>query len=358
MTFRPSFIEEGFFVSVVSFSLTTTPKNKSKILAANAANIGHCARLLQAGEIVAIPTETVYGLAGNALSEPSVIKIFRIKGRPLIDPLIVHFKSVESAEIHTKPNDYFYRLAKAFWPGPLTIVIPKKKSIPDIVTAGLSSVAVRVPQHSVFRKVLNCIDFPLAAPSANPFGYVSPTLADHVEQTLGNRIEAILDGGACEHGLESTIVDLRSHLAPAILRHGPITAAQISKVLGISLATSVGTDCEKDAQSAPGQLTKHYSPHAQMVLYDPGKFAKLHQPPENSALVCCRKPDWYTNQPNIFWLSETGDLKAIACNLFKLIQNLDRAGFKEIWVEKVIEEGLGVAINDRLRRAAAKSAME
>ena len=336
--------------------------NKSKILTANAANIDLCSRLLQNGKIVAIPTETVYGLAGNALSESSVSEIFSIKGRPLIDPLIVHFSSIKSAEAHIEPNDYVYRLAEAFWPGPLTLVIPKKRSIPDIVTAGLSSVAIRVPQHSVFRKILDRVDFPLAAPSANPFSYVSPTLADHVEQTLGDKIEAILDGGPCEYGLESTIVDLRNPKLPAILRPGPISLEQISEVLGASLSTSVKTPCDDAPQSAPGRLTKHYSPHAKIVLHEHGTFQKTHMDvyplPEKTAIICSQKPGWYTNHPNTFWFSETGYLKTIASNLFQLIQHLDRLGFEEIRIETVSEEGLGAAINDRLRRAAGKSSAE
>ena len=338
---------KDFLYPLTPFPLAKNSGSKCKILAANKANIDFSVRLLETGEIVAIPTETVYGLAGNALNKISASKIFNIKGRPLIDPLIVHFKNIESAGIHIKPNEYFYWLAEAFWPGPLTIVIPKKASIPDIVTAGLSSVAIRIPQHPIFREVLDRIDFPLAAPSANPFGYVSPTLAEHVKQTLGDRIEVILDGGPCKYGLESTIVDLRSPQSPVILRHGPITAAQIAEVLGTPLTAPVETGSENTAQSSPGRLTKHYSPHAKMILYDSEKFQEMHVDmhplSKRIALVCSRKPTWYENQPNTFWLSEAGDLKEIAGNLFKLIQNLDRAGFEEIWVEKVTEKGLGMA---------------
>lgn len=315
--------------------------------------------MLHENGVIAVPTETVYGLAGNALSKLSTGKIFSIKGRPLIDPLIVHFKDLQSAETHITASKRLHRLAEAFWPGPLTVVVPKKESIPDIVTAGFPSVAIRVPQHPVFQSVLNCVNFPLAAPSANPFGYVSPTLAEHVQNTLGDKIDAILDGGPCEFGLESTIIDLRNTESPVILRHGPITPEQIENVLGVTLTTPENTVCENVAQVAPGRLTKHYSPHAQMVLHERGELQEIDPKvlplPETTAFVCSRKPDWYTHQPNIFWLSETGDLETVASNLFKLVYKLDQLEFKEIRIEKVIEAGLGRAINDRLRRAAAKN---
>ncbi len=329
--------------------------HSSKILEANAANLAHCAELLRADEVVGMPTETVYGLAGNALNASSVRKIFAVKGRPLIDPLIVHFSDLQAAEAHIKTNDSVRQLAAAFWPGPLTMVVPKQASIPDLVTAGLPSVAIRVPQHPVFRNILERLDFPLAAPSANPFGYVSPTLASHVAHTLGSRIQAVLDGGPCDFGLESTIIDLRNPQAPAILRHGPITVAQINQVLQVEVTSHIGATNDADAQSAPGLLTKHYSPKARVTLLRHGETLTANTAPESAiALVSNQKPTWHTDQPNIFWLSETGALNEIAHNLFELIQRLDRQGYQQLWIEQAAEEGLGQAINDRLRRAAAK----
>lgn len=326
-----------------------------KILEANTANLDRCADLLRSEEVVGMPTETVYGLAGNALNEASVRKIFDVKGRPLIDPLIVHFSNLEAAEAHIETNDSVRRLAKAFWPGPLTMVVPKKASIPDLVTAGLPSVAIRVPQHPIFREILQRLDFPLAAPSANPFGYVSPTLASHVAHTLGSRIHAVLDGGACDFGLESTIIDLRDPQAPAILRHGPITEAQINETLDAQVTSHIGSSNDTTAQSAPGLLTKHYSPEARVTLLPHGEQLSVKTAPEPKiALLSNQKPTWHTNQPNVFWLSEDGNLSEIAHNLFELIQRLDQQGYQQLWIEQAIEEGLGQAINDRLRRAAAK----
>ncbi len=327
---------------------------RSKILEANLDNLDYCAALLQAGEVIGMPTETVYGLAGNALNEASVRKIFNVKGRPLIDPLIVHFHTLQDAEAHIQSNACIRRLAEVFWPGPLTLVVPKRHSIPDLVTAGLASVAIRVPQHPVFRDMLERLDFPLAAPSANPFGYVSPTRASHVAHTLGHRIEAVLDGGPCELGLESTIIDLRNSLAPAILRHGPITTAQINRQLPHKLISYHSTSNDKVAQCAPGLLTKHYSPNARVTLFKHGDTHRKHATcTSTNAIIYNQKPSWHTSQSNIFWLSEGGDLQQIARNLFELIQRLDQQGYQHIEIEQVPAKGIGQAINDRLRRAAA-----
>ncbi|CAA6679482.1 MULTISPECIES: L-threonylcarbamoyladenylate synthase [unclassified Lentimonas] len=329
--------------------------HSSKVLETNTANLDLCAELLRSGEVVGMPTETVYGLAGNALNEASVRKIFDVKGRPLIDPLIVHFSNLEDAEIHIESSDSVRELAAAFWPGPLTMVVPKKGSIPDIVTAGLPSVAIRVPQHPTFRSILERLDFPLAAPSANPFGYVSPTLANHVAHTLGSRIQAVLDGGSCAYGLESTIIDLRTPKAPIILRHGPITEAQINETLNVQVATKTATSDDGSAQSAPGLLTKHYSPNTRVTLLPHGQAITCNTAPSRSiALIANKKPEWHTGQPNIFWLSESGDLNDIAHNLFELIQRLDQQNFEQMWIEQADHIGLGQAINDRLCRAAAK----
>ncbi len=327
--------------------------SNDKILEANTANLDHCAELLRSEEVVGMPTETVYGLAGNALNEASVRKIFDVKGRPLIDPLIVHFSNVEEAEAHIVSNDSVRKLADAFWPGPLTMVVSKQASIPDLVTAGLPSVAIRVPQHPVFREILQRLDFPLAAPSANPFGYVSPTLASHVAHTLGSRIHAVLNGGPCDFGLESTIIDLRNPAAPVILRHGPITEAQLNEILDVQVTSHVGTANDDAAQSAPGLLTQHYSPEAKVTLVPHGEVT-TEAPAASTALVCNQKPTWYTDQSNIFWLSEGGNLSDIAHNLFELIQRLDQQSYQQLRIELALEEGLGQAINDRLRRAAAK----
>ena len=318
------------------------------ILPPTADNLRLCANHLCGGEVLGVPTETVYGLAGNALCESAVRKIFEVKGRPFIDPLIVHFSSAEKAAEHVEFNDRARELAAQFWPGALTLVLPKKPSIPDIVTAGLPSVAVRVPGHPVFRALLEEIDFPLAAPSANPFGYVSPTLAAHVQGTLGERIPAVLDGGACEHGVESTIVDLRNPAAPKILRPGPISA----EALGIqTVDTPQGADGDS-AQAAPGMLTQHYSPNATITLFEHG--AEPQGAEAGDAILYTTKPQGQSLGAGTYWLSESGDPKEVAHNLFMLIQKLDSADYAHLHVERARDEGIGIAVNDRLSRAAAK----
>jgi len=277
-----------------------------------------------------------------------VRRIFEVKGRPFIDPLIVHFSSAEEAAAQVEFNDRARGLAARFWPGALTLVLPKKPSIPDIVTAGLPSVAVRVPGHPVFRALLQRIDFPLAAPSANPFGYVSPTLAAHVQATLGERIPAVLDGGACMHGVESTIVDLRDPTNPQILRPGPIGA----EALGILRPDAAQTASESGAQAAPGMLTRHYSPNAAITLFAHGAAPEGAKP--GDALLYNAKPRGEALGADCYWLSESGEAEEVAHNLFMLIQKLDKAGYAQLHVERARDEGIGVAVNDRLSRAAAK----
>lgn len=316
------------------------------------ANVDSCAQLLREGEVVGMPTETVYGLAGNALSEDSARKIFSVKGRPLIDPLIVHFADADAATAHIKMNAAVKTLAAKFWPGPLTMVVNKQASIPDIVTAGLPSVAIRVPQHPVFHAVLQRLDFPLAAPSANPFGYVSPTHAEHVQHTLGARIPAVLDGGACTFGLESTIIDLRDPKQPAILRHGPITQEALSEALGCPVADrTIGSGDDK-AQAAPGQLMQHYSPRAKVQLIAHGETFTASPSSSSVAIIYNRQPG--NAAAHTYWLSEDGNTDTIAHNLFELIQRLDQQGYTELHIELSANNGIGKAINDRLRRAAAK----
>ena len=321
--------------------------NNCRILSPTHASLSRCASVLRRGEVLGIPTETVYGLAGNALCDTTVRKIFEVKGRPFIDPLIVHFSSINEAALHADFNEQAHAIAKQFWPGALTLVLPKKSSIPDIVTAGLSSVAIRIPEHQVFRHLLELVDFPLAAPSANPFGYVSPTLAMHVKATLGDRITTVLDGGLCKHGLESTIVDLRNPNEPVILRPGPISAS----TLGFKIAETSYNILEGNAQAAPGMLTQHYSPKAKIKLFAHGTIEKASK--LGDAILYNRKPAEKALTAHTYWLSENGDLKEIARNLFMLVQKLDKAGYTQLLVERAQEKDLGIAINDRLIRSAA-----
>ena len=322
--------------------------SRCDILIPTEANKLACANYLRGGKVIGIPTETVYGLAGNALCEKTVRKIFEVKGRPFIDPLIVHFDSLESAFQHADLSEFARKLAARFWPGPLTLVVAKRNSIPGIVTAGLSTVAIRVPGHPVFRSLLEDLDFPLAAPSANPFGYVSPTRAEHVQTTLGHRIPTVLDGGACWHGVESTIVDLRDPRQPKILRPGPISAEE----LGIETPKTDRRSSAGGAQAAPGMLTQHYSPRTPIQLFAHGAQPEVVTP--SAAVLYNTKPTTSELANNQFWLSESGDPAEIAHNLFMLIQKLDTANYTVLHVERAADEGIGVAINDRLTRAAAK----
>ena len=329
------------------------------ILSANTDNIQRCAKLLDASEVIAVPSETVYGLAGNALDESAVRRIFTVKGRPFIDPLICHFASIEAVRKQVIVSTQMESLAEVFWPGALTIVTEKRGSIPDIVTAGLPSVAVRIPENLVFRSLLNCLDFPLAAPSANPFGYISPSRAEQVEQTLGSKIPAILDNGPCIIGIESTIIDLREPTQPAILRYGPIQPEELEQVLKMKIRDEVKVpqgDSREDQeeQLAPGRMSRHYSPNTQVKLIHNASWPEVHLE-NDSAFILNKRPVVRSADPHLYWLSEDGDLATIARKLFEMLQKLDHLGYRILFVEKCPSEGLGRAINDRLERAATRS---
>ena len=323
-------------------------------------NLTRLARLLRAGALVAVPTETVYGLAANALDARACREIFRAKRRPLGDPLIVHIHTLAQLEEVCVPNAAALQLATAFWPGPLTLVLPKRESVPGIVSAGLASVAVRMPAHPLFRRLLKATGLPLAAPSANPFGYVSPTTAQHVRDGLAGRIGHILDGGASRIGLESTIVDLRRPARPRVLRPGAITAEAISRVLGCPVSSPRRKPASHPApaqQIAPGLLARHYSPRTPVKLHRRLKGA----PPVGEAYVYFRQPappadakPPRAKSGALFWLDRDGDHARAARRLFALLRELDAKGFHRLHVELAPEGDLAPAINDRLRRAAAR----
>ncbi|MDR1595779.1 MAG: threonylcarbamoyl-AMP synthase [Puniceicoccales bacterium] len=317
---------------------------------------------LRRGGVVVLPTETVYGLAANALDPIAVSKIFKIKGRPHSDPLIVHVLDDTWIDRYAYINHYENRiraLVESFWPGPLTLVIKKRAIIPDIVTAGFSSVAVRCPRHRMFHNVLALCDFPLAAPSANPFGYVSPTTAEQVRQTFGKKVKIIVDGGSCSVGLESTIVDISKEV-PKILRPGAITAEKISSVLDEPVSDYEQIVAENP--TTPGQLKQHYCTTTKLVLFQnghceipsvsSGKVAIIfNKKPSNIEKIMKKLP---LSIEDIFWLSENGDQSDIARNLFATMQKLDGIGYSVIFCERPKRDGIGVAIDDRLLRAAAK----
>lgn len=333
----------------------------AEILTSGVADIARAGTLLRDGEIVAVPTETVYGLAANAFCGNAVRNIFSAKGRPFIDPLIVHVHSFDQvASLADVSHPFVKKLSDAFWPGPLTLVLPKKECVPAIVTAGEPTVAVRMPAHPLMRKILAAAGIPLAAPSANPFGYVSPTTAQHVQDSLGSRISYIVDGGACCCGVESTIILVADE--PRLLRPGVITREELERVLGVPVVPAKGhleklADGETDsAQIAPGMLKKHYSPRVPVYLFEQGAFPQL---PDGSAVVfqarpaeeiCGRIPD----SVRFFWLSENGAQEEVARSVFALLRRLDSEAYSSVFIEKSPDSGIGVAVNDRLSRAASR----
>jgi len=329
----------------------------SKILPPHPSGIARCVDLILAGELVALPTETVYGLAGNALREDSIRKIFTVKGRPLIDPLITHVTDIEAAGAYADLNESAVAVATHFWPGPVTMVLPKKAVIPDLATAGLPSVAIRSPRHELFRRVLEGAGVPLVAPSANPFGYISPTKAEHVFRTLGPGIAAILDGGPCACGIESTIIDLRLPDDPKLLRPGPIPVEALSEVLGQTVALSRNSMDDK-AQVSPGNLSKHYSPSTDLELIDAESAIRLARESATGvpeALVLMKRPPGIQTADDVYWLSEAGTADEAAANLYDLLQRLDRMNYEKIRVETPPNTGLWGSLLDRLKRASART---
>lgn len=308
---------------------------ETEVLKGDTAGIVRAAELLSDGRLIALPTETVYGLAGDASNDRAVARIFDAKGRPSFNPLIVHLPDAGDAGRFVHWNDRAQALADAFWPGPLTLVLPLKDGhgLSPLVTAGLDSVALRVPAHPLARAVLQAFGGPIAAPSANPSGRISATTVAHVLAGLGGRIDAVLNGGDCAVGLESTIIGLTG--APTLLRPGGIPADAIEAVLGAPLARHSGGDI-----TAPGQLSSHYAPGARVRL-------NANTARRGELLLGFGPMECDLN------LSERGDLVEAAANLFRHLHALDRPGIAGIAVAPIPETGLGVAINDRLRRAAA-----
>lgn len=309
-------------------------------------DLSEAVRFLQNGEVVGIPTETVYGLAANALDTDAVIKIFQAKNRPSFDPLIVHIgdpSDLDKYVSYIPPKAQ--GLINAFWPGPLTLVLPKRDLIPDLVTSGLSHVAVRMPVHPMTRQLLGMLDFPLAAPSANPFGYISPTEASHVEAQLGKKVPYILDGGPSTVGVESTIVGFEND-QPVVLRFGGIPVEEIEKVVGKTEIRTQGGDNPQ----APGQLSSHYASTTPLILTeDIDKTISEH--PGKSVILLTHSPVEDSHGLDRIDLSGDGSLESIAKNLFRVMRKTDELGYDLILVKPVAEKGLGRAINDRLYRA-------
>jgi L-threonylcarbamoyladenylate synthase len=315
-------------------------------------NIDIAATLLRKGEAVAIPTETVYGLAANALNESAVAKVYAIKNRPSFDPLIIHLSSFNAVTPYVNEvPELMQRLADAFMPGPLTLLLKKSGLIPDIVTAGSPYVAVRVPAHPVTLSLLSQLDFPLAAPSANPFGYISPTTAQHVADQLGDRIYYILDGGPCDVGLESTIVGIHDTGVLEVLRKGGLAVEDIRKIA----ANVIVRDISTSNPVAPGLLTSHYAPSVPLII---GNIHELGNEfdPERTGIIAFRNfvPNIPTRHQVV--LSPSGNYTDAARNLFAGMRYLDTCALDVIYAELLPEVHLGIAINDRLRRASAMNA--
>jgi L-threonylcarbamoyladenylate synthase len=325
----------------------------AKIHRGTPASLALLARHLRDGGLVAVPAETVYGLAGDATSAAACLKIFAAKGRPLSDPLIVHIAALRDLERVAYPNEAALKLARAFWPGPLTIILPKKDAIPGAATANLPSVAVRMPSNRLFRRLIRLAGVPLAAPSANPFGYVSPTTAAHVMDHLGSKISHILDGGASVIGVESTIVDLRNPMRPVLMRPGAVTRAQLRKVLGMPVPSKAKGRPASRAQVAPGQMKRHYSPRTPVILHAKITRAMIAKAGPEDAWLLLSKPGG-PRLPNVSWLDAKGDIKRSSRRLFAALRELDETGFRRIHVERPKGPGLAEAIADRLIRASSR----
>ncbi len=312
------------------------PNEVTRLLTADPKGVRSAADILSDGGLVSFPTETVYGLGADATNDHAVARIFEAKGRPSFNPLIAHVADIETAQRFVEWSDDAQKLAESFWPGPLSLVLPVKdgSGISPLVTAGLPSLAIRIPEHPVAHQLLEAVGGPVAAPSANPSGKISPTRAAHVVDGLGDKIDAVIDGGDCEVGLESTIIGLLDE--PTLLRPGGVPAEDIEKVLGLALKQ----DTSPDTLLAPGQMTSHYAPGAAVRL---------------------NATTWEAGELRLGFgdvgcdlnLSPSGDLIEAAANLFHHLHQLDRMQGDRIAISPIPQTGIGRAINDRLQRAAA-----
>jgi L-threonylcarbamoyladenylate synthase len=308
-----------------------------KLLPADEAGVAASAVALQAGGLVAFPTETVYGLGADARSDLAVAKLYAAKGRPSFNPLIVHVATLEQARRVAQFDARAEELATIFWPGPLTFVLPRRAEagISPLVSAGLPSVAIRLPAHALARQLIERAGIPIAAPSANKSGKLSPTTPAHVSAAFGEEVDYLLAGGKTSAGLESTVLDLTED-TPVLLRPGSILQEEIEEVIGV-LQTHAGNGAIK----SPGLLEKHYAPRAKLRI-------NAMQPGEGEAYIC-----FGPQLGNVLYnLSEAGDLTEAAANLFSLLHEIDRKGYSGIAIAPIPETGLGIAINDRLRRAS------
>jgi L-threonylcarbamoyladenylate synthase len=309
-------------------------------------NITIAAECLRKDQLVAIPTETVYGLAGNAFSEIAVRKIFELKQRPFFNPLIVHIKSIDYLDqVAINIPQLAYDLATSFWPGPLTLLLTKKEIVPDIVTAGKSTVAIRIPSQARTLELLNILEFPLAAPSANPFGSVSPTTTEHVADYFGEKLPVILDGGACERGVESTIVGFEDG-KPVVYRLGALSVEEFQKN-----CSEIRFRLKDDhTPQAPGMLSRHYAPRTRIYLTnDVVRLSKEFSGKKTGVLLLSNRAS--LNADHIEVLSPSADLNEAAKNLYAALHRLDQMKLDVIIAERMPDVGIGRTMNDRLSRA-------
>lgn len=338
------------------------------------AEIARAAEILRSGGLVAFPTETVYGLGANALDERAVARVFEAKGRPRFDPLIVHIAEMSwLPRIVAEVPERAAELTRRFWPGPLTLVLPKTDTVPELVTAGSSAVAVRMPNHPVALELLRQANVPVAAPSANLFGRISPTTSEHVREQLGNAVDMILDGGPCAVGVESTVLQLADGAA-LLLRPGGVTVEELESVIGlikIPIAADnpavqlSGASPEGEPLLSPGRLPQHYAPRTPLILIIAGTAWNLTDSPRLAVSLSSATPPrigLLAFQPRhdvtpfaqVEVLSPAGDLREATARFFAALRRLDAAGLDLIVAETFPEEELGRALNDRLRRAATK----
>ncbi|MEN3323503.1 L-threonylcarbamoyladenylate synthase [Mariniflexile soesokkakense] len=313
-------------------------------------DISKAVQLLKEDKLVAIPTETVYGLAGNIYSERAISSIFKMKQRPLFNPLIVHIPSIDNLDkIVREVPEKAKLLSNAFWPGPLTLVLKKQPSVPDTVTAGKDTVAVRIPNHPVTIKLLEGLNFPLAAPSANPFGRISPTCAEHVEDYFKNDLEMVLDGGSCKNGIESTIVGFENN-EPIIYRLGSISIEDIQAVIG-----NIEIKNKKDSNpDAPGMLSRHYAPSTPTFLVENVSTFIYPYSEKKIGFLLFNKPIENYSLKNQFVLSENSNLMEATSKVYSTLHTLDKLNLDMIVCETFPDYGLGKSINDRLLRATKK----
>ncbi|TRX22237.1 L-threonylcarbamoyladenylate synthase [Flavobacterium franklandianum] len=313
-------------------------------------DINKAKEILLKNELIAIPTETVYGLAGNAYNETAIKKIFELKKRPFYNPLIIHLKSASCiSDVALEIPESALILATTFWPGPLTLVLKKQPHISDLVTAGKETVAIRVPNHPVALALLDQLDFPLAAPSANPFGSISPTNAEHVYNYFGEELNVILDGGECEKGLESTIIGFENN-QPVLYRHGSICLEEIENIVG-KLGITTNSDT---SPNAPGMLSRHYAPKTDTYLTN--NISELLKCFEGKKIGLLLFKNTVQNKSIIHQeiLSKSGNFNEAAKNLYAAMHRLDQNKLDVIIAERLPDEGLGKTINDKLERATKK----